>query len=720
MKRRHFLQSTSSMLATLGLSQIDLATQATRYGQVLAKDTPRKLALLVGINAYSGKIPALKGCLTDLEMQYMLLVHRFGFKPEDIKIVADKWLPFMKERPLEPTRQNILEAFEHHLINQEKSGDVVLFHFSGHGSQVEDPDAADPTHTNSDKKSVSGTIVPSDRTLPDGTVQDIMGRTLFLLTSALKTDNVTLILDSCHSGGATRNPGYQIRSVESRPQGDFAPINRNEIEFQKTWLKKLNPGLSAERIQELRRANIAKGVTISSTQYNQFAVDAAFDEGQFYAGAFTYLLTRYLWQATGSTVGNASGLLTQRTQNLADQSHLEQIPTFQTNPASNSSQPMYFLPPQSTWADAVVQHVAADGKFQYWLGGTSALSLVASQPQSAWTAIDPSGQEIGEIVQENRQGLHASGKLSQGKLQQIKPGTLLRERIRNVPNNFKLRLALHSSLGKDWKVAEQLLKNHPTISLLSEADYLLGRYTDKPTSTLAANSIGIFQPGLIPLQRTFNTSGESISDAITRLQASLKSLLVGQLLKLVTRADILTQGNTSRFKIKAAVVPADQPGIDTPDIIPLNRPLQVRVQNQDPDHDLYVAILAINGSGSIVPIYSFWDSQGEEILYRGDTLKTPKEGAKPLTASNEGEVEILVLAGDRPIGNALKALQSISQPGDARRSASEDDQLEALQLLLSSFDETVRSERALPDGMSAVDIQQMAAISIPLSIRRKA
>ncbi|WP_223210404.1 caspase family protein, partial [Microcystis aeruginosa] len=40
----------------------------------------------------------------------------------------------------EATRENILQAFEEHLIQWAQPGDVVVFHFSGHGSQVFDPD----------------------------------------------------------------------------------------------------------------------------------------------------------------------------------------------------------------------------------------------------------------------------------------------------------------------------------------------------------------------------------------------------------------------------------------------------------------------------------------------------------------------------------------------------------------------------------------------------
>jgi hypothetical protein len=73
--RRHFLQFAGSTLATLGLSQLNIQQQADRYGKVLAQSTPRKLALLVGINNYPSPY-SLDGCVTDVELQSHLLIHR--------------------------------------------------------------------------------------------------------------------------------------------------------------------------------------------------------------------------------------------------------------------------------------------------------------------------------------------------------------------------------------------------------------------------------------------------------------------------------------------------------------------------------------------------------------------------------------------------------------------------------------------------------------------
>ncbi|EKE96634.1 caspase family protein [Tolypothrix sp. PCC 7601] len=78
-KRRQFIQFAGSALATMGISQLDIMRQGERYAKVLAQDTPRKLALLVGINDYKNSIPTLGGCLTDVSLQKELLTNRFGF-----------------------------------------------------------------------------------------------------------------------------------------------------------------------------------------------------------------------------------------------------------------------------------------------------------------------------------------------------------------------------------------------------------------------------------------------------------------------------------------------------------------------------------------------------------------------------------------------------------------------------------------------------------------
>jgi hypothetical protein len=288
--RRRFCQFAGTTLATLGFSQLNIQRQAERYGKVLAQSTSRKLALLVGINQYPSP-NSLGGCVNDVELQRHLLIHRFGFNPQDIYTLKDE----------KATRSGILEAFEEHLIKQAKPGDVVMYHYSGHGSRILDPDPV-IVSSNRDNSGLSGTFVPIDSRLPagfpnqGGVVQDIMGHTLFLLMSAVQSENFTAVLDSCYSGGATR-PEYRIRAREGGSKLQISPF---EKDYQEKWLSRLK--LSRPEFIKRYRAGVAKGVVLAATNPEQTAIDAQLNG--FVAGAFTYSLTQYLWQQT-STVENA-------------------------------------------------------------------------------------------------------------------------------------------------------------------------------------------------------------------------------------------------------------------------------------------------------------------------------------------------------------------------------------------------------------------------------
>ncbi|GET38864.1 caspase family protein [Microseira wollei] len=64
LSRRQFFQLVGSALATVGFGQLNFQKQADSYGKVLAQSTPRKLALLVGINSYPSH--PLRGCVNDV------------------------------------------------------------------------------------------------------------------------------------------------------------------------------------------------------------------------------------------------------------------------------------------------------------------------------------------------------------------------------------------------------------------------------------------------------------------------------------------------------------------------------------------------------------------------------------------------------------------------------------------------------------------------------
>ena len=486
-KRRQFLQFAGSTLAALGMSQLDFQHQSLRHGEVLAQSTSRKLALLVGINDYVDA--PLQGCINDVEMQKQLLIHRFGFNPQDIRVLADA----------QATRQGMLEAFEQHLIQQAKPGDVVVFHFSGHGSQVDDPDCDFSDCRNS-------TFVPVDSSLSgESTVADIMGHTLFLLVSALKTENVTVVLDSCHSGGGTRAP--QIRGnlqVRSLNRGSEAKIHPVEAEYQQRWLSELK--LSDEEFKKRRRTGVARGVAIASTQRDQLAADAPFND--FFAGAFSYLMTQYLWQQTGDT--RFVTTIPSIARSTMRMSFTSQEPLFETAPGQqHDRQPMYFVEQPTPPAEAVILNVQGNTA-KLWLGGLDPQSLAAFGPGAVLSVVDETGEEKGLVELVSRDGLQGQGKLRDTSPAQ---GALLQERVRGIPSDLSLRIGLDPSLGSDTAAANQGLRSQKRIqpvslndnSLQAEVQYIFGRMTAETRQRFQQDgirelpekdSLGLFSPAL--------------------------------------------------------------------------------------------------------------------------------------------------------------------------------------------------------------------------------
>lgn len=343
--RRHLLQSAGSALAALGINQVLFSQQVRHYGQVLAQSTPRKLALLVGINQYPTH--PLEGCLNDIDLQRYLLIHRFGFNPKDILVVTDT----------QATRTGILTAFEEHLIKQAKPGDVVVYHYSGHGSRIFDPNPIAPMP---DREGLNGTFVPVDSKLPvgypqvGGSVQDIMGHTLFLLMSALKTENVTAVLDSCFSGAATREA-----RVRSREGGKNVLVSASETTYQQQWLSRLK--MSPEDFVKGYRAGVAKGIVLAATAPNQLAREI--NVNGFKSGIFTYLLTHFFWQEDSNIEKIFPKILPEIP------SDFKQLPRYEVKPGTQHQQKsLYFVPSPKSAAQAVVMRVSGDIA-HLWLGG---------------------------------------------------------------------------------------------------------------------------------------------------------------------------------------------------------------------------------------------------------------------------------------------------------------------------------------------------------------
>ncbi len=720
-KRRHFLQSSGAMLAAVGLSQFDLVQQADRYGKLLAQGSPgRKLALLVGINTYQGGIRNLAGSLTDLELQWHLLVHRFGFNPKDILIVADNPLDGIDAQPLLPTRENILGAFEQHLIRQAKAGDTVVFHYSGHGALVRDRSAQPQFIQNG--KGVNGTIVPRN-SLPEmgkpTYVQDIMGRTIFLLTKSLKTDNVSVILDSCHSGGGTRG-NLTYRAAETRLSDRLSDEpSPEELDYQNRLLK---DNKLTEATFETLRSNIAKGVAIGAANYTQYAAEASFDNDRFRAGAFTYLLTRYLWQMSGGqSVETIFDKLRLSTTDLASlNGGWVQVPEVKANPQRNDQQPILFLKPTTPWADAVVRS-SNNGEIQFWLGGISTLSLEANSKDSVFSVLDTQLKEVAQIQQTRREKLVGYGRLIKGSATDARPGALLREVIRGIDPNPVLRVGLDASLGKDLGAAKTIFKAIDRVEIvpIQQAKYVLGRMTASDRSPKGTTNLpkvgkaGLFlAEGLRPIEGSFEEREGTIEDLINRLRPRFKSLLAAQILKSITGSDITTASRATSLKLSSGLIPVNGQSNGSAIIkrFKANTQVQLKLMNND-SQNLYVAALSINSDGSLTFLHPVASDAPTDaaLLEKGRTLLASQ---KITLTPPAGYFELLTIASTQPIRNALIALQRIAPAdGSGTRTVEGEQSLEVIGDLLGDFDLNARAGLRVLRDVARIKTSEISAIS---------
>ena len=90
-----------------------------------SSSTQRNLyALLVAINEYAPPVTPLKGCVDDLyKVERYLNSETLEFRVHILKLINAA-----------ATKDNIVNEFQHHL-GKAKADDVVLFYFSGHGTQ---------------------------------------------------------------------------------------------------------------------------------------------------------------------------------------------------------------------------------------------------------------------------------------------------------------------------------------------------------------------------------------------------------------------------------------------------------------------------------------------------------------------------------------------------------------------------------------------------------
>ena len=232
-------------------------------------------ALIVGVNKY--KLPGsdLQGCVNDATNVRDVLLKYFNFTVKDIRVLVDG----------RATKKAILDRLKW-LVKDAKSGDRLLFHFSGHGSQIRDRDGDEL------KDSLDEIICPHDMDW-DGTyiVDDDLKAVFAKLPAGV---HLEVLLDSCHSGTATR------QALD--PASHLTPINPGAVRqrFLAPPMDILCRQLDEDDLpmtRMLKSANPANHALFSGCRDNQTSADAYI--GGTYNGAFSYYFCKHLRDTQG-------------------------------------------------------------------------------------------------------------------------------------------------------------------------------------------------------------------------------------------------------------------------------------------------------------------------------------------------------------------------------------------------------------------------------------
>jgi hypothetical protein len=541
MKRRQFIQTSIQASGTALL----VNAIGPHPAPAAPPQSPRKLALLVGINDYSqGNTPgvdSLKGCINDVALLKNLLIYRYGFAPNDIITLTDA----------QATREAILANFNQHLLTA-NSQDQVVFAFSGHGSRVQ----ISSNKTNQ-PKDLSTAILPYYHTIAsDGQANYITGTTLFLLRSAFLTENVTVILDCCYAGGGTRGDAA-VRSVQESLKPMRLRPSDVEQQYQADLMTKLK--LSPAQLKQYRLTQQGtKGILLAAAAESQKALDATFSNN-YHAGAFTKFLTETLWANPNLSLDAVAQSVTQALQQSAGDPSYAQTPVFTYSPqqASQRAKQLIFNgSTQSSSSPAQGTVLAIDRtnrQVQLWLGGiaASALSSPAGTEFRLLSQRDPM-QSITTITQPIAPDFTAIATIPPNQ-PLPRPGTLLQQYYRPFARDFQLNLGLDPSIIANqvqFPGRSRIQTTTPqTDGRFNGVDRILSQFTPEYDKQLQQTgkrpeigSYGLFSKQLAIIPNSFGKPGETQAAAIERLIPLLKVALVEKLFRSMSgTAQELTQ-----------------------------------------------------------------------------------------------------------------------------------------------------------------------------------
>ncbi|MEL6494254.1 MAG: caspase family protein [Cyanobacteria bacterium J06623_7] len=690
--RRTFLQQAGLAFFTWGAAEAGLnlagnnplTSSIANYQKTLAQPTSRKLALLIGINRYPAR-DDLAGCLTDVELQKELLIHRFGFNPSDILTLRDR----------QATRTNIETAFIEHLTKQAKADDVVLFHFSGYGGQIKMPLASEvegtKTSSETDGFRLVNSYIPVDGFTSGSKnllANSILQETLLVLAQTLSTSKCTFVLDtSFNQSPRNRHSSLKVRSLEQVSDR----VSPQELAF----LAQLRQEFSNKGLKPSKRLLSLPGVVLAAASNNQIAVERQWSG--LSAGLFTQALTQHLWHITPSS--RVQIALARTAETVEQVMGRQQQPTL--NNPDKSAIAYYLAVSDAPNAVGVVSKVNQSNHAEVKLLGLPTNIVSNYGPNSCFNLVSVVGDTSPQLQVRSKDGLVVKTQAVSANLP-LEPGQLVRESVRMLSHNLELNLALSKDLSRIERVdATSALANISSIDSNvvtpeQNADCLIGKIpieseSATPKTDSESNfAYGLYTPGGDLIGKTAGLPEEAVKVAIDRLRPQFNNLLAAKWLELSNNefssglqasAMLLTPAIKSPLWQRSTVAasnavslpkkPLFSPNYSVPEAannvpaIAKGTEIQLNLANVD-QRQLYTIILSSDSERNIYALYTPAQSpQGEEeiqleeiTLAPQSELSIPPESSswKWKVSESTGINTLYVVLSVKPLAQTLKAL----------------------------------------------------------------
>jgi hypothetical protein len=218
----------------------------------------------------------LQGCVNDVTNIRDILLKYYGFTVKQIRVVVDA----------RATKKAILERLRW-LVKDARADDRLLFHFSGHGSQIRDRNGDEL------KDQLDEILCPHDMDW-DGTyiVDDELKQIFAKVAKGVRVD---VLLDCCHSGTGTREAQAfaLLHADEQTPQ----IIPRYLVPPVDILCRQLDED-ELPAVQMLNAGVPGSHALFTGCRENQTSADAWISGG--YNGAFTYYLCKHIRATQGS------------------------------------------------------------------------------------------------------------------------------------------------------------------------------------------------------------------------------------------------------------------------------------------------------------------------------------------------------------------------------------------------------------------------------------